>query len=174
MEVIIREGQIKDCKETLRLIKELAEFEKALDEVTLTIEELEEDGFGPSPKYRLLVAEYNEEIVGIALFYYKYSTWKGKCVYLDDIIVTEKFRNKGIGSKLFKAVVFESKRYNAKRMEWQVLDWNKQAINFYKKYHAVLNQEWVNGKLTFEQFEQFLPKNKISFSKKVVNIKQGG
>lgn len=150
MEVIIRNGKKEDCAKVLELVRELATYEKAPLEVTITLNELIEDGFGAEPKYRLIVAEYNHEIIGMTLFFYKYSTWKGKCIYIDDIIVTEKFRRKGVGKLLFESVIKESKKYHAKRLEWQVLEWNKPAINFYKKYNAVLDPEWVNGKLTEE------------------------
>lgn len=139
----------------LGLIKELALYEKAPQEVTITLDELLEDGFCENPIYRLFVAEQENAIVGIALYYEKYSTWKGRSLYLEDIIVTESQRRKGIGHALFEAVIGVAKERNSARMEWQVLDWNEPAINFYKKYEANLDPEWLNGKLTHKQIQEF-------------------
>lgn len=155
MEINIRLGEKKDLPQILELIKELAAYERAPNEVTVTLSELENDGFGKNPIYKFYVAESNNKILGMALFYVKYSTWKGKCIFLDDIIVTEKYRMAGIGKKLFDKVVLESKNINAKRLEWQVLEWNEPAIKFYKKLDAVLDPEWVNGKLTEQQIAEF-------------------
>jgi GNAT superfamily N-acetyltransferase len=149
----IRKGTKQDIPSTLALIKELALYEKAPQEVTNTIEDMERDGFGEEPIFGLFVAEDASEIVGIALYYTKYSTWKGKCIYLDDIVVTESRRGQGIGKLLFEEVIKVSKQTNAARMEWQVLDWNTPAINFYNKFNAVLDAEWLNGKLTKEQLD---------------------
>ena len=151
----VRKGTKDDVPSVLALIKELALYEKAPQEVTITLEELTEDGFGPHPIYGLFVAEWNDEIVGIALYYEKYSTWKGRCLYLEDIIVTESRRGSGIGHALFQAVIGVARQRNSARMEWQVLDWNELAINFYKKYNAELDPEWLNGKLTRKQIQEF-------------------
>lgn len=151
----IRKGTRSDVPATFRLIKELALYEKAPDQVTITLKELEEDGFGSNPIYGLFVAEIDAEVVGIALYYEKYSTWQGRCIYLEDIVVSETHRGKGIGHQLFQAVIGVSKERNAARMEWQVLDWNEPAINFYKKYNANLDGEWLNGKLTREQIQAY-------------------
>src|SRR5687768_16635087 len=124
MQIIVREGVREDLSAVLKLINELAIYEKEPDEVEVTLKELEEDGFGKDPIYRFFVAEENKTIVGMALYYVKYSTWKGKAIYLDDIVVTEKRRGNGIGQKLFNAVVMESKKMGVRKMEWQVLDWN--------------------------------------------------
>lgn len=150
----IRKGKIDDCPEILTLIKELAEFEKAPHEVELSLKELQEDGFGEKPAYDLIVAEEDEKILGMALFYEKYSTWKGRSVYLEDLIVSEKQRNRGIGKKLFQAVMQEAKHRNSGRMEWQVLDWNHNAIEFYKKYGAELDAEWINCKFRRNKLQQ--------------------
>lgn len=155
MEVIIRKGTEKDLSRTLELIRELAEYERAPDEVENTVEEMLRDGFGNAPVFHLLVAEQNGIIEGIAIWYYKYSTWKGKCIFLEDIIVTEALRGKGIGSRLFEAVAQQAKADKVRRMEWQVLDWNEPAIRFYKKYKANLDPEWVNGKLIYSQLQDF-------------------
>lgn len=143
----IRKAYEQDCEEILNLIKELAEYEKAADQVELTLEQLIEDGFGSNPIYESYVAEHEGKIIGIALYYYKYSTWKGRCLYLEDIVIRENYRRLGIGSKLFQAVINVSKKQNVKRMEWQVLDWNTPAIDFYKTYGAELDPEWLNGRL---------------------------
>lgn len=153
--VTIRKGRKEDVSSVFGLIKELALYEKAPEQVTLSAEELENDGFGTNPIYGLFVAELESKIVGIALFYEKYSTWQGKCIYLEDIVVTENQRGKGIGHQLFQAVIGVAKERNSARMEWQVLDWNVPAINFYKKYNANLDGEWLNGKLTRQQLQNF-------------------
>ena len=155
MDVIIRKGKKEDLAQVLALIKELAHYENAPDAVTNTIEDMENDGFGSRPVYELIVAEHVGNIVGIAIFFIKYSTWKGKGIYLDDIIVTENFRGKGIGKKLFEAVIKFSKDYSAKGLWWQVLEWNEPAINFYNKYNAELDGEWINGKLNEEQLQNY-------------------
>lgn len=154
-ELTIRKGRKEDVPEVLSLIKELALYEKAPEQVTLTLEELEADGFGPSPIYGLFVAEKNGKVIGIALYYEKYSTWQGRCIFLEDIIVTEKERGNGVGHQLFQAVIGVAKERNSARMEWQVLDWNEPAINFYRKYSANLDSEWLNGKLTRQQIQEF-------------------
>ena len=111
-------------------------------------------GFVNDKQFDFFVAEENNTIVGIALYYYKYSTWKGKCLFLEDIIVTESYRGKGLGKLLFNQVVEVSKAQNVRRMEWQVLNWNTPAIEFYKKYKAILDDEWINCKLTNHQLER--------------------
>ena len=151
----IRKGLASDLPRVLELIKELAAYEKAPLEVENTVEEMIEDGFKENPIYHLLIAEENSIILGIAIYYIKYSTWKGKCVFLEDIIVTETERGKGTGAKLFEEVIKVSKEMKVRRMEWQVLDWNEPALNFYKKYNAHLDSEWVNGKLTYDQLQNF-------------------
>jgi GNAT superfamily N-acetyltransferase len=130
---IVRKGERKDVPQVLELIRELAVYEREPKAVTLTLEELEEDGFGSNPIYGLFVAETDENIIGTALYSEKYSTWKGRSIYLEDIIVTERFRGKGIGKKLFDKVVEVSKESSAARLEWQVLEWNRAAIGFYKR-----------------------------------------
>ncbi len=153
MEINIRKGEKKDLPGVLKLIQELADYEKAPLEVSNTLEMLEEDGFGENPVFKFFVAQNKDEIVGIALYYIKYSTWKGKCVYLEDIIVTEKMRGNKIGDKLFLEVVDVSRKLKVERMEWQVLTWNSPAINFYKKYNVHFDEQWINCKLVHDQFE---------------------
>jgi GNAT superfamily N-acetyltransferase len=149
MEVLIRPGKIEDVPQALNLIKELALFEKEPNEVVTTIASMEQDGFGNNPSYMLTVAVLNETIVGIAVYFIKYSTWKGKGVYLDDIVVTESLRGKGIGKLLFDHVINYAKSIDAKQMHWQVLEWNEPAIAFYKKYDTSFDKGWINCKLSF-------------------------
>jgi GNAT superfamily N-acetyltransferase len=153
MQFTVRKAVKRDVPEILRLIKELAEYEKAPQEVKVTLEELENDGFGPNAVYSAFVAEAAGKIVGMALYYVKYSTWKGKCIYLDDIVVNQEYRRHGIGAKLFEEVVKVCKAMGARKMDWQVLDWNEPAIEFYKKYDTVFSNEWVNCTLHEKQLK---------------------
>jgi GNAT superfamily N-acetyltransferase len=139
-----------DMFAVLELIKELARYEKASNEVEMTLEMLIEDGFGENKCFDCIVAkDLNQSVVGFALFYMSYSTWKGKCLYLEDLLVSENYRNKGVGSLLFHELIRLAKVRRVKRFQWQVLDWNEPAINFYKKYNAILEEEWINCKLVF-------------------------
>ena len=155
----IRKGKIEDLPTVLALIIELAIYEKAPHEVTNTLAKLEADGFGPNPVYGLIVAEEVGKIVGIAIHYLRYSTWKGRMLYLEDIVVTESHRGKGIGHALFEACMHYTAEMKYAGMVWQVLDWNEPAIRFYEKYHARLDPEWMNGTLTRQQIDHFLTKN---------------
>jgi len=152
----IREGKKADLPRVLELIKELATFEKAGHEVTNTIELMEYDGFGPNPIYGFFVAENESGIVGISLYYWRYSTWKGKRLYLEDIIVTEQVRGKGIGKLLFDRTMQHTLDQNCSGMMWQVLDWNEPAISFYKKYGAKFDGEWLNCTLESAQIRTLL------------------
>ena len=152
----IREGRRQDLPRVLELIKELALFERAPHEVTNTLEMLEEDGFGPRPVYGFFVAETSEKIIGLSLYYWRYSTWKGKRLYLEDIIVTESERGKGAGKLLFDRTMQKCLEENCTGMMWQVLEWNEPAINFYKKYGSKLDAEWVNCNLEAEQISKLL------------------
>lgn len=149
-DVIIRKAVQEDCAPMLELIKELADYEKALHEVTLTLEQFIEDGFGSSPVWGAFVAEYNGEIVGISLYYDRYSTWKGRRLYLEDLVVTEKLRGQQIGKKLFEATMEHGKSNHYNGMVFQVLNWNKPAINFYKKYSPKFDDEWLNVSIEFK------------------------
>lgn len=155
MDITYRKANKNDVTSILKLIKELAEYEKAPLEVTNTEEDMLRDGFGENPIFEAFLAEKNNEIIGLALFFISYSTWKGKCVYLEDIIVTESMRGLGIGQKLFDIVVAQAKKHNAKRLQWQVLNWNNPAINFYEKIGADLDDEWINCKLTEQQILKY-------------------
>jgi GNAT superfamily N-acetyltransferase len=145
----IRTATKNDLPQVLDLIKELALYEKAPEEVTITLEELEKDGFGEHPLYWIILAENEDGIVGMSFYYIRYSTWKGKCLYLEDIVVKEAFRGQKVGKLLFEETIKAAKAMDAKLMNWQVLDWNEPAINFYKKFNAELDGEWINGKLRF-------------------------
>ena len=153
MNINIRRGTPQDIPGTLKLVKELAEYEKAPLEVEVTINEMTAWGFGEDKQFDFFVALDNETIVGIAIYYFKYSTWKGKCLFLEDIVITESYRRQKIGKRLFDEVIKVAKETKVRRMEWQVLDWNTPAIEFYKKYFAILDGEWVNCKLTNYQLE---------------------
>jgi GNAT superfamily N-acetyltransferase len=143
----IRKGTKADLPAALELIKELALFEKAPQEVTNTLSMMEEDGFGENPIFGFILAEVDGAIIGMSLYYYRYSTWKGKRLYLEDLIVTESKRGLGIGKLLFEETIEIAKKTNCTGMMWQVLDWNEPAINFYKKYNAHFDGEWVNCSL---------------------------
>ena len=147
--MIIRPGKKSDIPQVFELIKELAEYEKALDKVSNTVEKLEEDGFGPNPVYELFVAEIENNIVGIALTYYRFSTWRGKVMYLEDLIVKEHMRRKGIGKKLFDMVLDHAKVTRCVGLSLQVLDLNDLGINFYKKYNMEFDDGWINCYLEF-------------------------
>lgn len=149
-EVIIRRAVQQDCASMLELIKELAEYEKALHEVTVTLDEFTADGFGESPVWGAFVAELNGEIVGISLYYDRYSTWKGRRLYLEDLVVTEKMRGKQIGKLLFDATLEYGKSNAYSGMVFQVLNWNEPAINFYKKYSPKFDDEWLNVSIEFK------------------------
>ena len=144
---IIRRATSSDVPALLALVKELAIFEKEPDAVNVTVSEMTEDGFSINKIFDSLVAEVRGEIVGMAITYYRYSTWKGKCLYLEDLIVTDAYRGSGIGQQLFNNCIDFGKENGCKRMIWQVLDWNTPAIEFYKKYGAQLDGEWINGSL---------------------------
>lgn len=128
----------------LELIYELALYERAPDEVTVTLEHFEQTGFGLNPVWWAYVAESEGRIIALALYYIRYSTWKGRRMFLEDIIVTESWRGKGIGSMLFERLQEEAKEKGFSGMAWQVLEWNEPAINFYKKYDAKFDPEWWN------------------------------
>lgn len=145
----IRKALKEDCGQLMELIRELAVYEKAPDEVTVSMEEFVESGFGENPVWFAFVAEIEEKIVGMSLFYIRYSTWKGRRLYLEDLIVTESFRGKGLGKILFEKTIEYGKEKGYSGMMWQVLDWNEPAINFYKKYNANFDGEWLNTSIEF-------------------------
>ncbi len=149
MDIIIRKANRTDCERMMELIQELAVYEKAPDEVTVSLSHFEESGFGANPVWWAFVAEVQGVVIGMALYYVRYSTWKGQRMYLEDILVTEEMRGKKIGSLLFDALIIEAKEKGFNGMNWQVLEWNEPAINFYKKYNANFDPEWVNCSIVF-------------------------
>ncbi|MCZ4223113.1 GNAT family N-acetyltransferase [Pedobacter rhodius] len=155
MNLNIRTAVADDCQRLLELINELAVYERAPHEVTVTLDHFIEAGFGLNPVWKAFVAEVDGSIVGFALYYTRYSTWKGCRLYLEDFIVTEAYRGKGIGKLLFEKVIEETKNGNYSGMVWQVLDWNAPAINFYNKYNAQLEEGWLNASFSTEQVKAF-------------------
>lgn len=148
MEIIIRRAVKEDCPRLLQLIQELADYEKAPNEVTVSLAHFEESGFGTKPVWWAFCActmvDGKEVIQGFALYYIRYSTWKGQAMYLEDIIVTEAMRGKKLGKLLLDRLIEEAREKNYPRIVWQVLEWNEPAINFYKKYNAAFDPEWIN------------------------------
>ena len=149
MSWVIRNAERGDMVQVASLIQDLADYEKAGDEAELSEEDLIRDGFGPRPAFQCLVAEENKEVKGMAIFYPRYSTWKGRTLYLEDLLVKESERGKGIGKALFKALVERCEKEGYKRLEWQVLDWNEPAIKFYEAMNSELDPSWLNGRITF-------------------------
>ncbi len=140
----IRTGNPEDLPRLFELIKELAIYENGLHEVENTVEMMEDDGFGEHSVFRFLVAEREQRILGASIYYYRYSTWKGKRLYLEDLIVTEESRGKGIGKLLLDATIEKARETGCTGLMWQVLDWNEPAIEFYKKYNTRFDGGWLN------------------------------
>jgi len=154
----IRKGNPEDMKSVLELIQELAIFEKEPCAVLITVDDLMRDGFGENPLFHVFVAEVEKEIVGIALYYYRYSTWKGKTIHLEDLIVKEKMRGTGLGSALYSEIMKQGKKDNVRRIEWNVLDWNTPAVNFYKNSGAKILEEWRVVQMDEAGINSFLEK----------------
>ena len=154
--MIIRKGIITDVNEMLRLIIELAIFEREPSAVVISTDDLKRDGFGENPLFYTFIAEINNQIVGMALYYNRYSTWKGKTIHLEDLIVSESARGKGVGMALYKEIIKEGKAQNVRRIEWNVLDWNKPAIDFYEKTGATVLKDWCNVQINSDAIDLFL------------------
>lgn len=152
----IRKGKITDMPAVLSLIQELAVFEKEPDAVVVTVADLERDGFGENPLFHTFVAEMNGEIIGMALYYYRYSTWKGKTIHLEDLIVKEAHRGTGAGLALYTEIINQGKKDNVRRIEWNVLDWNEPAIRFYEKSGAKVLEDWRVVQMNEEGINRFL------------------
>jgi GNAT superfamily N-acetyltransferase len=157
MKAHLRVACKEDCPRLLELINELALYERAPQEVTVTLQHFEEAGFGSKPVWKAFVAEVDNFVVGFALYYVRYSTWKGSRLYLEDLMVTEDMRGKGIGKLLFNQLIREAAELGFNGMSWQVLDWNEPAINFYNKYEAGLEAGWLNASLSTEQISNYQP-----------------
>ena len=165
----IRKGNPEDMQAVLGLIKELAEFEKEPDAVLVTVDDLVRDGFGPNPLFHVFVAEVDnnqndsepaKEIVGIALYYYRFSTWKGKTIHLEDLVVKDKMRGTGLGYALYSEIIKQGKKDKVRRIEWNVLDWNTPAIEFYEKSGAVVLDDWRVVQMSEEAINYFV-ENKL-------------
>ena len=157
--MIIRKGTIADMPSVLNLIKELAIFEKEPDAVVVTVDDLIRDGFSENPLFHCFVAEVDSEIIGIALYYYRYSTWKGKTIHLEDLIVKESKRGTGAGFALYKEIIRQGKQDKVRRVEWAVLDWNTPAIEFYQKTGAKVLDDWRVTQMDEHGIDQFLKNN---------------
>lgn len=154
--MIIRKGTTTDVNEMLRLITELAIFEREPSAVVISTDDLKRDGFGENPLFYTFIAEIDNQIVGMALYYNRYSTWKGKTIHLEDLIVSEPARGKGVGMALYKEIIKEGKAQNVRRIEWNVLDWNKPAIDFYEKTGAIVLKDWCNVQINSDAIDLFL------------------
>lgn len=148
---ITRLASESDVDSIFKLIQELAIFEKAEHELVNNPTQLLKDGFSENPAYICIVAEDNNKIIGMSFLYIRYSTWKGKVLYLEDLIVAEQYRNKGIGTLLMNSTIEFAQNQGFNRIQWQVLDWNLSAINFYKKFKAKFDNEWINVHITLNQ-----------------------
>jgi GNAT superfamily N-acetyltransferase len=150
MEIKIRKAVKEDCPRIIELVKELAVYEKAPKEVTVDYEHFEKSGFGSRPVWWAYVAEVDGAVQGFALYYIRFSTWKGQRMYLEDLLVTKEMRGMGLGKLLFEKLITEAKKRKLNGIQWQVLEWNTDAINFYKKYEANFDPEWVNCAITWK------------------------
>ena len=159
MNAIIRKAEKKDSLAILNLIKELALFEKEPESVKLKLSDIENDGFGTKPLFECIVAEINERVIGMAIYYPRYSTWNGPTIHLEDLIVSEQYKSKGIGTQLYSNFIKMAFNSGVKRVEWNVLDWNSPAINFYKKSGAKVLDDWRSVQMHRSEMKKYL-KNK--------------
>jgi len=150
MNIMIRKAAKEDCQQIMDLVHELANYEKLAGEITVSFDHFVKSGFGENPIWWAIVAENEDKIIGFSLYYIRFSTWKGQRMYLEDLLVTEKMRGKGIGKLLFDELIKEAKEKSLSGIAWQVLDWNEPAINFYKKLGDVdITSGWLNASLNF-------------------------
>lgn len=159
MNALIRKAEKKDSLAILNLIKELALFEKEPESVKLKLSDIENDGFGTKPLFECIVAEINKRIIGMAIYYPRYSTWNGPTIHLEDLIVSEQYKGKGIGTQLYSNFIKMAFNSGVKRVEWNVLDWNSPAINFYKKSGAKVLDNWRSVQMHRSEMKKYL-KNK--------------
>jgi GNAT superfamily N-acetyltransferase len=159
MSFIVRDGQEKDVQEVLDLITELAVFEKEPDAVEITVDDLLRDGFSENPKFKFFVAEENDKIIGLALIYERYSTWKGRTIHLEDLIVTKSKRQLGVGKSLYTKFLKHAYSLGVKRVGWEVIDWNTNAINFYKSTGATILEDWSVVQMDTESLEKYIKNN---------------
>jgi GNAT superfamily N-acetyltransferase len=160
MEFTIRKARPEDMPSVIELIQELAEFEKEPEAVIITAEDLKRDGFGENPSFTCFVAEAAGKIEGMALCYFRYSTWKGKTVHLEDLVVRENMRGKGLGNALYKRVIQFAKEEGVKRTEWVVLDWNTHARDFYSRSGATVFTHWCTVQMEEKAMDKFLEKTR--------------
>ncbi|WP_010135046.1 GNAT family N-acetyltransferase [Ochrovirga pacifica] len=156
MNYTIRKAKRKDVPTIYSLIQELAVFEKEPEAVEITVQDLEEDGFGEQPKFEVFIAENNEKVLGMALFYYRYSTWKGKTIHLEDLIVKEDARGKGVGRLLYNEVLKYAHQLQVRRVEWAVLNWNTPAVEFYKNSGADIFEDWRIVQMNQQQLDDYI------------------
>ena len=156
--ILIRKAEINDMVSVLSLIRELAKFEREPKSVSINVDDLINDGFCDNPKFRCLVAEKNKKVVGMALFYGRYSTWKGKTLHLEDLIVKQKFRGQGIGKELYKKFIEIAHEEGVRRAEWVALDWNINAIKFYKNSGAKVLSDWKTIQIDEKSIKNYLIK----------------
>ena len=156
MNALIRKAEKKDSLAILNLIKELALFEKEPESVKLKLSDIENDGFGTKPLFECIVAEINKRIIGMAIYYPRYSTWKGPTIHLEDLIVSEQYKGKGIGTQLYSNFIKMALNSGVKRVEWNVLDWNSPAINFYKKSGAKVLDDWRSVQMHQSEMKKYL------------------
>ena len=160
MNALIRKAEKKDSLAILNLIKELALFEKEPESVKLKLSDIENDGFGTKPLFECIVAEINKRIIGMAIYYPRYSTWNGPTIHLEDLIVSEQYKGKGIGTQLYSNFIKMAFNSGVKRVEWNVLDWNSPAINFYKKSGAKVLDDWRSVQMHRSEMKKYLENKK--------------
>jgi len=156
MDFSIRQAESTDMDAVLQLIQELADFEKEPDAVKISANTLREHGFGPKPLFKCFVAEAGQDIIGMALVYFRFSTWEGKSLHLEDLVISQKHRKKGVGKALYNQVMLYGQQERVKRVEWVVLDWNEDAIRFYEKSGALLLKDWFLVQMNEERLEKYI------------------